>query len=469
MADERSEYELEQALVDEPRDRLTRVALSASYLLSGRYEAALEQARITLALAPDDLPALGLAALSADMLGDRITSIGCMRVMHGLRALDESGGELPTNAFEPGTPTASAAAAGQQSGQQQQNMGVRWGRRASDRIGTEKQDLPRGVLPSRATRPPQALDTRERRRRCDAMGQPDWTLFVTTPRFTFADMAGMTELKWRLQRLVIEPGPALAEARARRDRSGFGSSVLYGPTGSGKAFAVEAVAGQIGSKFVRVCLPELLGGTENDVHERLGQAFELARDAAPCVVLIEGVDRIGERHGRRSQAAIAAAERLGRELDRLPADGSVLVIATAVRPWIMDPALRRNGRFDRLLLVSSPDASARVRILSDRLVQMPLAPDISAGELAMLTEGCSAADLAQLCAEAAQHALVSSKSAGVLWPVAQRDLLRAATHIAKSGDAWFEMANDALAYANAKSDYDSLFDHIRRHVRHVMH
>ena len=99
---------------------------------------------------------------------------------------------------------------------------------------------------------------------------------------------------------------------------------------------------------------------------------------------------------------------------------------------------------------------------------MPLSADISAGEIAMLTEGATATDLLLVCALGAEHALTASKNAGVVWPMSQRDLLRAVTQVETSGERWFAYAYRTLAYGNAAGDYDQFFDYIRRSMRHIM-
>ena len=172
---------------------------------------------------------------------------------------------------------------------------------------------------------------------------------------TLADVAGLTEVKQRLEAAFLAPmrNPELRKLYGKSLRGGL---LLYGPPGCGKTFIARAVAGELGARFITVSFADLIdmfvGRSERNIHE----LFEVARRNAPCVLFLDEVDAIGQKRSQlRNTPMRSAVNQLLLELDDVASDNTgVFLLAATNHPWDVDSALRRPGRFDRTLLVCRP-------------------------------------------------------------------------------------------------------------------
>ncbi|PZS34905.1 MAG: AAA family ATPase, partial [Pseudonocardiales bacterium] len=151
---------------------------------------------------------------------------------------------------------------------------------------------------------------------------------------------------------------------------------------------------------------------------------------------------------------------LGEMDSALNRNDGVFVLAATNHPWDVDSALRRPGRFDRMLLVLPPDSTAREAILHYHLRERPAA-GISLSKLARRTEGYSGADLAHLCDTAAESALGDALRTGEVRPIGMADLERALSEVKPSTGAWFETARNVAQFANEGGAYDDLLAYLK--------
>ncbi len=177
--------------------------------------------------------------------------------------------------------------------------------------------------------------------------------------------------------------------------------LLYGPPGTGKTLIARAVASESRANFIAISAPEIVHKFYGESEAKLRELFDRARKQAPAIVFIDEIDAIA---ARRDQVQGEVEKRIVAQLltllDGLDGRGQIIVIGATNLPQVLDPALRRPGRFDRELLISLPSESARRSILGVHTRGMPLAADVNLDELSRETRGYSGADLKALCQEA---------------------------------------------------------------------
>jgi SpoVK/Ycf46/Vps4 family AAA+-type ATPase len=277
-----------------------------------------------------------------------------------------------------------------------------------------------------------------------------------------ADVAGMTEVKQRLQAAFLAPmrNPDLRRLYGKSLRGGL---LLYGPPGCGKTFIARAVAGELGAKFIAVSFADIIdmfvGQSERNIHE----LFEIARRNAPCVLFLDEVDAIGQKRSQlRHTPMRSAVNQLLLELDDISGHNEgVFLLAATNHPWDVDSALRRPGRFDRTLLVLPPDAEAREGVFRYHLRDRPVA-GIDLARLARLTDGYSGADIAHICETAAERALMDSVESGEARMIGPADLDAAIGEVKPSLGAWFDTARNVALFANENGTYDDLVTYLRK-------
>jgi SpoVK/Ycf46/Vps4 family AAA+-type ATPase len=279
---------------------------------------------------------------------------------------------------------------------------------------------------------------------------------------TLADVAGMTEVKQRLEAAFLAPmrNPELRKLYGKSLRGGL---LLYGPPGCGKTFIARAVAGELGARFIAVSFADIIdmfvGQSERNIHE----LFEVARRNAPCVLFLDEVDAIGQKRSQlRNTPMRSAVNQLLLELDDISGNNEgVFLLAATNHPWDVDSALRRPGRFDRTLLVLPPDATAREGVFRYHLKDRPVA-GIDLAKLSRSTDGYSGADIAHICETAAERALLDSVRLGEPRMIGSPDLEAAIGEVKPSLGAWFDTARNVALFANENGSYDDLAAYLRK-------
>jgi transitional endoplasmic reticulum ATPase len=184
--------------------------------------------------------------------------------------------------------------------------------------------------------------------------------------------------------------------------------LLYGPPGCGKTLLAKAVATESEMNFISIKGPEVFSKWVGESEKAIREIFRKGRMAAPAVIFIDEVDSLIPRRGAgysNSGVTGRVISQLLTDMDGLEALQDVVVIAATNRPDILDPAMLRPGRFDRLIYVPSPDEDDRLQIFRIYTKEMPLADDVEVTTLARATEDYSGSDIAALCREAGMHVL----------------------------------------------------------------
>jgi SpoVK/Ycf46/Vps4 family AAA+-type ATPase len=278
-----------------------------------------------------------------------------------------------------------------------------------------------------------------------------------------ADVAGMQDVKARLEVSLLGPirNPELMRAYKVSARGGL---LLYGPPGCGKTFFAKAVSGEIDANFYPVGISDVLSRWLGDSERAVHEIFEVARRNAPCVLFFDEVDALGMRRAnmRGDSGLRTVVNSLLAEMDPATSDNTgVYVLGATNAPWDVDPALRRPGRFDRVIFVSLPDSEARAEIVRFHLRDRPVA-GIDPKSIAARTDGFTGADLAHICDTATQLAMADSVRSGQVRPISMGDVDAAMGEIRPSADQWFDVARNVVEFGNRDGTYDDLAKYMRR-------
>ncbi|MFX1310661.1 MAG: CDC48 family AAA ATPase [Promethearchaeota archaeon] len=232
-------------------------------------------------------------------------------------------------------------------------------------------------------------------------------VFVEVPNVTWSQIGGLDELKQKLIEAVDWPlsHPAIFERMGILPPKGI---LLYGPPGCGKTLLGRAVANESKANFISIKGPELLSKYVGESEKAIREVFRKAKMAAPCIIFFDEFDSIAPSRGRYTSDSGVSEKVLSQfltELDGLEINRDIVVIAATNRPDILDPALIRPGRIDRILLVPAPEEKGREEILKIFTKNMPISSDVNLEEINKKLKGYSGADIETLCREAAMIAL----------------------------------------------------------------
>lgn len=235
---------------------------------------------------------------------------------------------------------------------------------------------------------------------------------IERPNVRYSDVGGLKEQIRELSEVVELPlkNPGLFREIGIEPPKGI---LLYGPPGCGKTLLAKAVAGESNATFVSLVSSELAQKFVGEGARMVREIFSFARKKAPSIILIDELDAIG---AKRLDVGTSGEREIHRTLTQLLAEldgfdplGDVKVLATTNRIDILDPALLRPGRFDRLIEVPLPDVKGRIEIFRIHAGRMKV-KDVDLEELAKLTEGASGADIKAICTEAGFIALRNSRN-----------------------------------------------------------
>ncbi len=221
---------------------------------------------------------------------------------------------------------------------------------------------------------------------------------------TFADVAGVNEAKQELKEVVdfLKDGDKYRKIGAKMPKG----VLLVGPPGTGKTLLAKAVAGEANVPFLSIAASEFVEMYVGVGASRVRDLFNKAKKLAPCIVFIDELDAIGKSRSNGNpnggnDEREQTLNQLLTEMDGFDGNAGVILIAATNRPEILDPALKRAGRFDRQVLVDRPDKSGRLEILKVHARPVMMGEDVDLGAIATQTSGFAGADLANLINEAA--------------------------------------------------------------------
>lgn len=234
-------------------------------------------------------------------------------------------------------------------------------------------------------------------------------IVLDIPRIRWNDIGGQADVKLKLQQAVEWPlkHPETFARLGIRPPAGV---LLYGPPGCSKTMIAQALATESGLNFLAVKGPELFSKWVGESERAIREIFRKARQAAPAIIFFDEIDAIAVKRSRDSSGSGVGDRVLTQlltELDGIEALVNICVIAATNRPEIIDPALLRPGRLDRIIYVTLPDSNARRDVIQIRFRNMKIEDEVKNGidELVNMSEGYSGAELVAVCNEAALFAM----------------------------------------------------------------
>ncbi len=274
-------------------------------------------------------------------------------------------------------------------------------------------------------------------------------VLIEMPNVKWENIGGLEMVKQELIEAVEWPlkNPAVFKRMGIKPPKGI---LLYGPPGTGKTLLAKAVATESKANFILVKGPELLSKWVGESEKAVRKIFEKARQTSPTIIFFDEIDSLAPRRGSDSSEGHVSDKVVNQmltEMDGMVGLHDIVFIGATNRPDILDTALLRPGRFDRIILVHSPDEKARLEILKIHTKSMPLGKDVDLKEIALETEGYAGADLEAVCREAAMLALRKNIKADKIFKVNFTEALKkVAPSITKEIDeAYKELLNQFRA------------------------
>jgi SpoVK/Ycf46/Vps4 family AAA+-type ATPase len=410
---------LKAAAETSPHDLSLRLHLAAVLTQDGQAQAALEQYAAVLAQDPANLEALKGAADAAERTSDGVRAAAYRKLHSAL-----SGVPAPVHQAVPVAPVSVTPSS------QPRLRVIQGGVRNADE---EEQQ--------------------------DSQSDPD----SGVPPITLADVGGLEQVKRRLDMAFLAPlrNPEIRRMYGKKLRGGL---LMYGPPGCGKTYIARALAGEVKAGFTSVGLSDVLDMYLGESERKLHELFETARRNAPTVLFFDEIDALGQKRAHLKQSAGRnVVNQLLTEMDSVNADNEgIFILAATTHPWDVDAALRRAGRFDRVVLVLPPDMPAREVIVTKHMAGRPTA-DINIAAIAKQTAHFSGADLAHLCESATELAMEDALRSGTARPVTMADFKKALKDVHPSTRAWFDLARNYAMFANEGGMYDDLLAYIKEH------
>ncbi len=226
-------------------------------------------------------------------------------------------------------------------------------------------------------------------------------VLIESPNVHWEDIGGLESAKRELREAVEWPlkyGNVFEYMNATPPKG----ILIYGPPGTGKTLLAKAVATESEANFINIKGPEFLSKWVGESEKAVRETFRKARTAAPCIIFLDEIDAVAPTRGGEADSHVTerVISQMLTEMDGLESLHNVVVIAATNRPDMLDPALLRPGRFDRLVKIEAPDLESRKQILRVHMKGKPLAPDVEVDEIAKRTDGFTGADLAAVVNEA---------------------------------------------------------------------
>lgn len=294
-------------------------------------------------------------------------------------------------------------------------------------------------------------------------GDPEEEINCQTerPEAGFESVGGMESVKEEIRVKIIYPIQH-ADMYAAYGKQIGGGILLYGPPGCGKTHLARATAGEVKANFMSIGINDVLDMWIGNSEKNLHALFDQARRSKPCVLFFDEVDALGaSRSDMKRSGGRQLINQFLSELDGVESNNDgLLCLAATNTPWHLDTAFRRPGRFDRVIFVPPPDATARQEILQIQLDGKPT-DNVDVKKLAAKTEDYSGADLNAIVDRTIEAKLREAVKSGLPKPITTKDLLVACKDVRQSTREWFSTARNHALYSNEGGLYDEILDYLK--------
>ena len=280
-------------------------------------------------------------------------------------------------------------------------------------------------------------------------------VMIEKPNVRWTDIGGLEDVKQRLKEAVEWPLKNPGDFK-RMGISPPKGILLYGAPGTGKTLLAKAVATESKANFILVKGPELLSKWVGESEKAVREIFKKARQTSPTIVFFDEIDALAPKRGATQGTHVteSVVNQILTEIDGLEALNDVVIIGATNRPDMVDSALLRPGRFDRLLLIPMPDVKTREMIFKIHTAEMPL-KNVDIKKLIEDTEGYTGSDIQSLCREAALNALRKDiKSAEVTMKNFEEAMKEVGPSVTKEVEKEYNELKDSLKSATAKQMKD---------------
>ncbi len=285
---------------------------------------------------------------------------------------------------------------------------------------------------------------------------------VERSKLTFQDIGGLEELKENIRMNIIYPfqKPELYKAYGKKIGGGI---LLYGPPGCGKTYIARATAGECNARFINVGIEDVLDMWMGESEKKLHSIFEEARGLAPTVLFFDEVEALGRSRSKiGSQPLSVLVNQFLAEMDGIDSrNEEILIMGATNAPWNVDSALKRPGRFDRVIFVPPPDPEARIEIMRLKTRGKPI-EELDYTKVAKKMKRFSGADIDAVYEFAAEGALRESLKSGKVRNLTTLDFLNAVRKVRPSTVEWLETAKNYATYSNQSGMYNDIIEYLKK-------
>jgi len=276
------------------------------------------------------------------------------------------------------------------------------------------------------------------------------------PDVGFADIGGLENVKEEIRKSIIYPFTHKELYKLYGQKAGE-CILLYGPPGCGKTMMAKAAAKECGADFISVKTSSIVSKWVGASEKNIKQVFDTARGSERAIIFFDEIDSIAVRRSESEEYAKRVVNELLAQMDGVDTShDDLLVLAATNEPWAIDPALRRPGRFSKLVFIPEPDLEARIAIFGIQLKKRPIADDVNMQKLARITGSYSGADIAAICKEAADIPLGEALRGGEARKIKMQDFLQAIKQRKPSIISWYISAKDQIMHTGETDAFEDI-------------